>query len=124
MLGQRRKQRRQRAIRARGSASDDLRERISAFVKSDVYSKYLQKAVFVEYLSQVMMHVTAAAVHDVHMFGTCVTAAPTPSDRRLFLAVDAGYSGDWSRIGAISKETEDSLKQALPLLSAAPKPTG
>ncbi|KAL8133717.1 hypothetical protein AgCh_008962 [Apium graveolens] len=24
--------------------------------------------------------------------------------------VDAGYSGDWSRIGAISKETEDLLK--------------
>ncbi|CAN0853900.1 hypothetical protein LINGRAHAP2_LOCUS5758 [Linum grandiflorum] len=26
--------------------------------------------------------------------------------------VDAGYSGDWSRIGAISKETEDLLKVA------------
>ncbi|KAJ0982043.1 hypothetical protein J5N97_010298 [Dioscorea zingiberensis] len=26
--------------------------------------------------------------------------------------LDAGYSGDWSRIGAISKETEDLLKFA------------
>ncbi|CAO2836561.1 unnamed protein product [Amaranthus hypochondriacus] len=26
--------------------------------------------------------------------------------------VDAGYSGDWSRIGVISKETEDLLKLA------------
>ncbi|RCV45962.1 hypothetical protein SETIT_9G494900v2 [Setaria italica] len=25
--------------------------------------------------------------------------------------VDAGYSGDWSRIGAISKDTEDLLKK-------------
>ncbi|EAZ26026.1 hypothetical protein OsJ_09879 [Oryza sativa Japonica Group] len=26
--------------------------------------------------------------------------------------VDAGYSGDWSRIGAISKDTEEALKLA------------
>ncbi|KAG6414162.1 hypothetical protein SASPL_126880 [Salvia splendens] len=26
--------------------------------------------------------------------------------------IDAGYSGDWSRIGAISRETEDLLKAA------------
>ncbi|KAL4565583.1 hypothetical protein LXL04_029685 [Taraxacum kok-saghyz] len=26
--------------------------------------------------------------------------------------IDAGYSGDWSRIGVISKETEDLLKTA------------
>ncbi|XP_028104492.1 uncharacterized protein LOC114303558 [Camellia sinensis] len=26
--------------------------------------------------------------------------------------IDAGYSGDWSRIGVISKETEDLLKLA------------
>ncbi|CAN6313635.1 unnamed protein product, partial [Urochloa humidicola] len=36
--------------------------------------------------------------------------------------VDAGYSGDWSRIGAISKDTEDLLKlgayAVVPLLLA------
>jgi len=36
----------------------------------------------------------------------------------VLAAVDAGYSGDWSRIGAISKETEGWLKQTLPLLGA------
>lgn len=29
----------------------------------------------------------------------------------LFMMVDAGYSGDWSRIGAISKENEAQLQQ-------------
>uniref|UniRef100_A0A2P2JBY8 DUF7887 domain-containing protein n=2 Tax=Rhizophora mucronata TaxID=61149 RepID=A0A2P2JBY8_RHIMU len=43
---------------------------------------------------------------------------PTPVFARSAVAmfglgfVDAGYSGDWSRIGAISKEMEDFLKVA------------
>ena len=31
----------------------------------------------------------------------------------VLAAVDAAYSGDWSRIGAISKETEEALKPLL-----------
>ncbi|KAK9831117.1 hypothetical protein WJX74_003956 [Apatococcus lobatus] len=34
----------------------------------------------------------------------------------LFMLVDAAYSGDWSRIGAISKETETQLKGVAPLV--------
>lgn len=64
------------------SDTDGLRRQASDFVQTDLYSKYLQGAVFVGVLA----------------------------------AVDAGYSGDWSRIGAISRETEDWLKQVLPLL--------
>lgn len=33
-------------------------------------------------------------------------------------AVDAAYSGDWSRIGAISKETEEGLKPLVNALAA------
>lgn len=33
-------------------------------------------------------------------------------------AVDAAYSGDWSRIGAITKETEDGLKPLVQALFA------
>ena len=32
------------------------------------------------------------------------------------MLVDAGYSGDWSRIGAISKELETELKGIAPLV--------
>lgn len=32
--------------------------------------------------------------------------------------VDAGYSGDWSRIGAISKETELQIQQAVQVIAA------
>ena len=34
----------------------------------------------------------------------------------LFMLVDAAYSGDWSRIGAISKELEAQLKGIAPLV--------
>lgn len=63
-------------------STSGIRSQLSNLVRSDLYSKYLQGAVFVGVLA----------------------------------AVDAGYSGDWSRIGAISKDTEDWLKQVLPLL--------
>ena len=36
----------------------------------------------------------------------------------VLAAVDAAYSGDWSRIGAISRETEESLKPLLVGLGA------
>lgn len=45
------------------------------------------------------------------------TPAPPPPLRAgavflvLFMMIDAGYSGDWSRIGAISKDTEAQLQQ-------------
>lgn len=34
------------------------------------------------------------------------------------MLVDAAYSGDWSRIGAISKDTETQLKGVAPLVGA------
>lgn len=61
----------------------DVRTQLSDFVKTPLYSKYLQAAVFVGVLA----------------------------------AVDAGYSGDWSRIGAISKQDEVLLQQLLPSLA-------
>ncbi|CAN6581715.1 unnamed protein product [Malus baccata var. baccata] len=36
--------------------------------------------------------------------------------------IDAGYSGDWSRIGAISKESEELLKCFLKKHSGAASP--
>ena len=36
----------------------------------------------------------------------------------VLAAVDAAYSGDWSRIGAISKETEEALKPLVVALGA------
>lgn len=36
----------------------------------------------------------------------------------VLAAVDAAYSGDWSRVGVITKETEDSLKPLIIALGA------
>lgn len=36
----------------------------------------------------------------------------------ILALIDAAYSGDWSRIGAISKETEGQLQGIVPLLGA------
>lgn len=36
----------------------------------------------------------------------------------VLAAVDAGYSGDWSRIGVISQQDEATLQQLLPSLAA------
>lgn len=66
------------------TSSDSLRVKVSDFVKTPLYSKYVQGAVFVGVLA----------------------------------AVDAGYSGDWSRIGAISQQDEFALQQILPSLAA------
>lgn len=66
------------------ASANGLRGKLSDFVKSPIYSKYIQGTVFVGVLA----------------------------------AVDAGYSGDWSRIGAISQQDEAALQKLLPLLAA------
>lgn len=128
MSWQKRIQHRQRAIGVRASASDPRRQ-ISDLVKSDLYSKYLQRAVFIgvlaagddEYIRSCCPHRCACFSKSLTL-QQCHTSFCKHVLRHhracACAAVDAGYSGDWSRIGAISKDAEEALKQALPLLGA------
>jgi hypothetical protein len=107
------------------SAQTDIRQQISAFVQSDIYSRYLQGAVFVGVLAAGDHH---CCVHHHHCLGlarllevTSVLALPSYLQCSIIptvcaTAVDAAYSGDWARIHAIEPATEAWLKQTLPLL--------
>lgn len=62
---------------------------------------------------QTPKHPTTTA-HTAQHAGVVTRGALLRSGAALFALgfVDAGYSGDWSRIGAISKDTEEALKLA------------